>query len=250
MISDDSKTQASPMSATQMGKHISSEFQIELEEVRSRVLAMGGLVEQQVKDALEALTSANAELADQVILNDIRVNSMEVAIDEECSRILARRQPAAGDLRLVISIIKTITDLERIGDEAERIARMARTLSTSDHLPSGVAEVDHLGAKAIDELNAALDCFARLDVDAALEVARKDIKVDREYESLMRQCITFMMEDPRSVRRVLDVMWCAKALERVGDHAQNISEYVIYLVKGKDVRHISLDDMAEQLRDI
>ena len=229
------------------GKHISSEFQIELEDVRSRVLAMGGLVEQQVKDALEALITANGELAEQVVRNDMRVNGMEVSIDEECSQILARRQPAAGDLRLVISIIKTITDLERIGDEAERIARMARQLAGSDRLPNGLAEVEHLGKRAIDELNDALDSFARLDPEAALDVARQDLKVDREYESLVRQCITFMMEDPRSVKRVLDVMWSAKALERVGDHAKNISEYVIYLVKGKDVRHISLEDMEEHV---
>lgn len=230
-----------------LGKHISHQFQSELEDVRGRVLAMGGLVEQQVKDAVEALMTANGDLAEQVIRNDFRVNGMEVSLDEECGRILARRQPAAGDLRLIISVIKTITDLERIGDEAERIARMAQRLADTDGVPSSMAEIEHLGELVSTEVHSSLDSFARLDPEAALQVALDDVKVDREYESLMRQCMTFMMEDPRTIRRVLDVMWSARALERIGDHAKNISEYVIYLVRGKDVRHISLEDMEQEV---
>ena len=230
-----------------LGQHISHQFQSELEDVRSRVLAMGGLVEQQVRDALEALMEGNGDLAEHVIRTDFRVNGMEVSLDEECGRILARRQPAAGDLRLIISIIKTITDLERIGDEAEKIARMAQRLAAADFSAKGLAEVQHLGNHVSDEIHAALDSFARLDPEAALNVAAEDVKVDREYESVMRQCMTFMMEDSRTIRRVLDVMWSARALERIGDHAKNISEYVIYLVKGKDVRHISLEDLRQEV---
>lgn len=231
-----------------IGQHISQQFNEELEDIRNHVMAMGGLVEQQLTDALVALVECNRELGEQVISNDHRVNGLEVNIDEECSRVLARRQPAAGDLRLIVAVIKTITDLERIGDQAERVGRMAVRLADAEMKQTHYVELQHIGNHVREMLHNALDAFARMDPVAALNVAREDIKVDNEYESIMRQLMTFMMEDPRTISRVLDVMWAARALERIGDHARNISEYVIYLVKGKDVRHVSLDQMEEEVR--
>lgn len=228
--------------------HISSQFNAELEDVRQRALAMGGLVEQQIVDATRALVDLDVELAQQVILNDLKINRLEVYIDEECSRILAKRQPTASDLRLVYAVIKTITDLERIGDEAEKIARMAEDLASQERLQDHMVEVHHLSRQVSHMVRNALDAFARMDADAALDVAREDLTIDREYEALMRQCITFMMEDPRTIRRVMDIIWCARSLERIGDHAKNISEYVIYFVKGKDVRHIGLEALEREVK--
>lgn len=228
--------------------HISSQFNAELEDVRQRVLAMGGLVEQQIIDATRALMDADRTLAERVMRNDTQVNQLEVYIDEECSRILARRQPTASDLRLVYAVIKTITDLERIGDEANKIARMASDLSQQERFSDGMVEVQHLSQHVSQMVHDALDSFARMDVDAALAVARKDQQIDREYEALLRQCITFMMEDPRTIRRVMDIIWSVRALERIGDHAKNITEYVIYFVKGKDVRHLSIEDMEREAK--
>ena len=231
-----------------IGQHISQQFNAELEDIRNRVMAMGGLVEQQLTDAITALVDANPALGEQVITNDHKVNGLEVSIDEECSRVLARRQPTAGDLRLVVAVIKTITDLERIGDQAERVGRMAVRLADAEIKQSHYVELQHIGNHVREMLHDALDAFARMDAEAALAVAREDVKVDKEYESIMRQLMTYMMEDPRTISRVLDVMWAARALERIGDHAGNICEYVIYLVKGKDVRHVSLDQMEEEVR--
>ncbi len=228
-----------------IGHHISRQFNEELEDVRNQVLSMGGLVEQQIADAIKALVTGDRRLAEQVIENDRKVNGLEVMIDEECTQILARRQPAASDLRLVIAVIKTITDLERIGDQAEKIARMGIHLSEMDRPKSQYYEVQALGERVIKMLHQTLDSFARMDVDAAIQVSEMDDVIDHEYDGIMRKMVTFMMEDPRAIKRSLDVIWSVRALERIGDHSKNICEYVIYLVKGKDVRHTSTEYMKE-----
>ena len=227
--------------------HISRQFNSELEDIRSRVLQMGGLVEQQIEQAIIALAKADTGLAEEVVTNDYKVNKMEVTIDEECSQIIARRQPTAGDLRLVMAVIKTITDLERIGDEAEKIARMAARLASEERPKNNYMEIQSLGNHVRQMVHDSLDAFARLDPVAALRIAREDELVDREYDGVMRQMITYMMEDPRSISRMLNVIWAARALERIGDHASNICEYVIYLVKGKDVRHTRIEDIEKEI---
>jgi len=228
-------------------QHISQQFEKELEDIRSRVLAMGGLVEQQVNNSLEALMTGDNELAREVMALDDDVNDLEITIDEECIQIIALRQPTAGDLRLVTGILKTITDLERIGDESVSIARMALNLSQKDRPKKNYRELQTLGHHVRGMLRDALDSFARFDVDQAMEVAREDQAVDGEYETIIRQLITYMMEDARAVTRVIDMMWSARSLERIGDHAHNICEHVIYMVEGKDVRHLSIENMEELL---
>lgn len=227
--------------------HISHQFNAELEDIRSRVLQMGGLVEQQIGQAINALVSGDVALAQAVATEDYKVNKMEVTIDEECSQIIARRQPAASDLRLVVAVIKTITDLERIGDEAEKIARMAQRLAGEERPKNNYIEIQALGNHVRQMVHDALDAWARLDIEAALRVAREDKQVDNEYVGIIRQMITYMMEDPRTISRTLDVIWTARALERIGDHARNMCEYVIYLVKGKDVRHTSIEQIEKEV---
>ena len=217
------------MSKTNSG-HISQQFNSELEEIRSHVLAMGGLVENQIRNAIQALVSGDVPLAETVINRDAEVNKAEVSIDEECTHIIARRQPAATDLRLVIAVIKTITDLERIGDQAERVARMGTRLAEVERPKNNYHELQNMGEHVAKMVHGALDAFARSDVDAAIKVSKEDEQVDQEYDGLMRQCLTFMMEDPRKITQMLDIMWAARAIERIGDHAKNICEYVIYLV--------------------
>lgn len=226
--------------------HISKQFNEELEDVRNSVLNMGGLVEQQLNDAMQALLENDISIAEEVSGNDYKVNSCEVSIDEECSRILARRQPAASDLRLVVAVIKTITDLERIGDEAEKIANMIIHLAGLDSTGNNFDALLHMGETVQKMLNQSLDAFARLDIDLAIKTAKRDKKVDKEFDAISRQMITFMMEDPRAIKQSLDIMWSARALERIGDHACNICEYIIYLVKGKDIRHTSLSNIESE----
>lgn len=233
------------MEAGDITQHTSRRYNEELEGIRSRVLTMGGAVEDQIDQAMRALVASDGQLAEEVVTADHRINLQEVMLDEECNRILARRQPAAGDLRLVITVLKIITDLERVGDEACKIARMAGHLAQMDRSPHGYHALEHMAARARAMLTDALDAFARMDPRAALEVVHADEEVDREYEAIWRQNITFMMEDPRTIRRMLDIIWCARALERVGDHSRNIAEYVIFLVGGRDVRHISLQEMRD-----
>ena len=235
------------METADLYHHIHSRFNADLEGVRSSVLQMGGLVEKQLQDGTRALVTGNGALGEEVAQLDRKVNAMEIAIDEDCSRILATRNPAASDLRLLLAIIKTITDLERIGDEAEKLGHIAAKLATVERPADRYREIKHMGDLVAAMVHGALDSFARLDIDRALEIARRDRQVDEEYEALQRQCITFMMEDPRTIRRALDVLWVARALERVGDHAKNICEYVIYMVLGKDVRHLSIEDVEQQL---
>lgn len=230
-------------------QHISHQFNAEMQGLRNHVMSMGGLVEQQIISAVEALQTLDAVKGEKVIRKDHKVNAMEVSIDEECARILARRQPAASDLRMVVAVIKTITDLERIGDEAEKIARMAVHMSEQDsRYHPRYSGVQHLTSHVSGMVHETLDAFARLDVDAALQVLKTDEVVDAEYQAFMRQMITYMMEDPRTISEVLDIVWAARALERIGDHAKNICEYVIYLVKGKDIRHIDIQEVEKDIR--
>ena len=236
------------METSDLTHHISRRFNEDLERVRSKVLAMGGFVEQQLIKGVAALVNGDSLLGDEVARDDVQVNSMEVAIDEECQRILATRAPTASDLRLIVAVIKAITDLERMGDECEKIGYIAARLATQERPADKYREIKHLGRIVEGMVHDALDAFARMDAEAALKVARQDRLVDEEYESIQRQGITFMMEDPRSIRRALDTMWIVRALERIGDHAKNMCEYVIYVVHGKDVRHTRLEDIESQMR--
>lgn len=229
--------------------HISKQFDTELESIRASVLQMGGLVESQIKSAVESLVKSDVNLMTRVIAEDHRVNAMEVKIDEACSQMIARRQPTAGDLRLIMTVVKTITDLERIGDEAEKIARMAKMLSQKNVLSKPrYHEIERASEIAVDMLRKALDAFARLDVVMAAQVVRQDDQVDEEFRGIMRYLITFMMEDPRTISTSLEILFVAKAIERIGDHAQNMAEYVIYMVKGRDVRHVTVDEIEREVQ--
>ena len=231
------------------GHHISKQFNLELEEIKNNMLEMGGVIERQIADAMRSLLEGDTGLAAQVLTVENRIDSMEINMDEECSLILARRHPAASDLRLVLAIIKAVRDLERIGDESAKIARMAIKLSEEGEFSQGLVEFRHLADSVTRMVSGSLDAFARYDADAALEVVRDDVAVDKVYASVMRSLITYMMEDPRSISRVLNMLWALRALERIGDHAKNVAEHVIYLVKGMDVRHEKLADVEEQLED-
>tara|TARA_B100000029_G_scaffold482481_1_gene532579 strand:- start:1935 stop:2675 length:741 start_codon:yes stop_codon:yes gene_type:complete len=233
------------MEVESLGQHISRSFNEDLESIRNSVLKMGGMVEEQFGCALKALTDADSELGLEVASNDEKINQMEVSIDEECSRVLATRSPAAGDLRLIIATIKTITDLERIGDEAEKIGSLAAKLAAVERPRTNYRELRNLARHVKDMIRNSLDAFARLDVQLALEVVKADKEVDLEYETIYRQSITFMMEDPRTISSIMDLTWTARALERIGDHTKNICEYVIFLAHGKDVRHSDLDNIRE-----
>ena len=234
-----------------MDKHLSSQFDAELSGISTRVLEMGGLVEAQVAQAVQALTLFSTDIATQVIRIEERVNQMEMEIDRDLSSIIARRQPTARDLRLLIAISKTIGNLERVGDEAARIARTVQGLvspGVSSRLRFPVSDVSHEASLATNLLRKSLDAFARLDTNQALEVIRQDNEIDREFDGLMRKLITYMMEDPRTISAAIDLVFVAKAIERVGDHAKNLAEQIIYIVKGTDVRHNPPDAVADMVK--
>ncbi|PXW98684.1 PhoU-like phosphate uptake regulator [Sphaerotilus hippei] len=227
-----------------MDKHLVSQFDNELNGISTRVLEMGGMVESQVAQAIYALTHFSSETAAQVIQTEERVNQMEVEIDRDLSGIIARRQPTARDLRLLIAISKTIGNLERVGDEAARIARTVQRLvntGVSSRLRLPVSDVSFEAQLAIASLHKALDAFARLDVNQAIAVIKQDNEIDAEFDGFMRKLITYMMEDPRTISASIDLVFVAKAIERVGDHAKNLAEQIIYIVKGTDVRHNTPD---------
>lgn len=228
-------------------QHISKQFDNELEDIRSKVLSMGGIVEQQLSNALKALVEGDTDKAQLVIEKERLVNSSEVNIDQECTQILARRQPAASDLRLVMAIIKTITDLERVGDEAQKIAKFAIKLAEKQGPKSYYVGINAMGNLVVKMMHDALDAFARMDSQAALAVAEKEPESDEQYSVILRQLITYMMEDPRNISGSIDAVLTARALERVGDHARNVCENVIYLVEGVDVRHVSLEDIEKEI---
>ena len=210
---------------------------------------MGGLVEEQVTDAVQAIETADCDLADKVRSTESSVDQREIELDRECTLILARRQPAASDLRLVLMVTRATTDLERMGDEANKIAKMALALNDDGKSPRGYTELRHIGSNALRLVNLSLDAFARFDVNAAIQVVRDDKLIDQDYRTAVRELITYMMEDPRSISRVMNIMWALRALERIGDHARNIAEHVIYLVHGMDVRHVPIGEIEEQLQE-
>lgn len=230
------------------GEHSSKQYDTDLETIRSKVLAMGGLVESQFQDAISCFRTGNVPQAEQVIKADENVNNLEVSLDDACSHLIVKRQPTANDLRTVMATIKVITDLERIGDESTKIARAAKSITER-----GITTINHyetirvMSISASNMLHDALDAFARLDGKQAIRLIAQDELVDHEFRSIMRTLITFMMEDPRTISGALDTLWVAKAIERIGDHAKNIAEYVIYIVEGKDIRHT--DYAASQLED-
>jgi phosphate transport system protein len=230
-------------------KHLSTQFDSELTSVSSQVMELGGLVESQIRQAIYALQHFSLEAAHEVTANETRVNAMEIEIDHDLSSIIARRQPTARDLRLLIAISKTTANLERVGDEAEKIARMVRSIiegGTPRALPS--LELRYAADLASGLLNKALDAFARLDVNAALSILKEDDLIDKEFDGFVRKLITYMMEDPRTISASLDLLFLAKAIERIGDHAKNIAEFIIYVVKGEDVRHSSLDRIESVIK--
>ncbi len=224
-------------------KHLSTQFDAELSGISGRVLEMGGLVESQVVQAMEALAQFDGELSALVLQQEDRVNQMEMEIDRDLSAIIARRQPTARDLRLLIAISKAIANLERVGDEAARIARMVQRLigtGMSSRMRLPAADVEFGAQLAIAQLRKSLDAFARLDTAKALEVLKQDDQIDQEFDGLLRKLITYMMEDPRTISASIDLVFVAKAIERIGDHAKNLAEAIIYIVKGTDVRHTSM----------
>lgn len=235
------------MDYSNSGRHISSQFDEELKEVRNAVLSMGGEVEKQLADAIRAIKDSDHELADKVLSNDTKVNTFEVDIDNACTQLIAKRQPTARDLRQIIATFKTIADLERIGDEVKRIAGVAKESFSSEqqHL---LAALENLGQLVLSMLRTVLNAFARMDAEEALDVHRTDQGIDRQYEAMLRQLMTYMMEDPRSIPKIMDVVFSARSLERIGDRCQNIAEYVIYNVHGKDVRHTSDETLEQTVR--
>jgi phosphate transport system protein len=233
------------------GEHSSRIYDQELEAIRSRILEMGGLVESQLKTAIDAFDHANMELAASAIDTDDRVDEMQLEIDRMVNNVIARRQPTAGDLRMIMGVAKTITDLERTGDEASKIARAARWMQEKGDISrlTRIPDIRIAGEAAAQMLRGALDAFARLDPVAAAAIIRDDKGVDERFRAILRQLITFMMEDPRSISPAIDTIWAAKAIERIGDHAKNIAEHVIFIAQGADVRHAKPEEVAQAVRE-
>ena len=228
-------------------EHLSKQYDQDLEGLRSRVLQMGGLVEAQILASIDAFAGGDPALVERIIASEAKVDEFEVNIDNDCGQIIARRQPAASDLRLIMAISKTVTDLVRIGDEAEKIARMSGQIHVGGRMPlEQFAGIRHAAATAVSMLRQGLDAFARLDALEAAKVIREDRAIDSEFRSILRQLITFMMEDPRTISAALEVLWVAKAVERIGDHAKNIAEHVIYIVRGTDVRHTAIEQIERE----
>jgi phosphate transport system protein len=227
----------------QPAAHTSKHFDAELETIRARVLEMGGIVEYQIRYAVEALRHGDTALISRVIHDESRVNQLEREIDEACTQVVARRAPAANDLRFLMMVYKTLTDLERIGDEAKKIALVARGLRLAERPGPGLAQIQRVATLVIDMLRGALDGLARLEAQVMPEVVKQDEEVDEHFKGILRQLLTYMIEDPRTISRSIDAIFVAKSLERIGDHAKNISEYVIYMTKGKDVRHVSIEEI-------
>lgn len=232
-----------------MSDHISQQFDNELENLRQHFLTMGGVVENQISDSVQALLDSDEVLAEEVKEKDGTVNQLDQLIDEECTRILAKRQPAASDLRMIVSISKAVGDLERMGDEAKKIASLTLNLVAEGESPRGYVEINRIGQMVSRMVHDALDAYARLDVDTAVRVARQDRTVDMEYKTALRSLVTYMMEDPRSISRVLNVIWVLRSLERIGDHSRNICHHLVYLVKGIDVRHMSMKEIGQEIEN-
>ena len=232
-----------------MSDHTSKNFDLELESLRTRVLQMGGMAEEQVRKAIDGLHNGDLDLLESVIRNDALVNQMEVDIEASCNQIIAKRQPTAIDLRMIVSVLKAISDLERIGDKARKIARLGSELARTPAAGALNIELSHMAETALRMLRLSLDGFARIDLTLVGEALKLDNVVNTEYQSITRQLITYMMEDPRTITRSLDIMTIAKAIERIGDHAVNIAEYVVYIAKGLNVRHASVDEVAATIAD-
>lgn len=229
-----------------LGQHISKKFNQELESLRDDVMQMGGLVEEQLADSISAIINNDSELGQKVIIGDKKVNQKELSIYEDCIKTLAKRQPTASDLRLIISILQSISDLERVGDLAQRIGKNAVDISEDNFGTHHYTELKHLAKLTQNILRASLDAFARLDANAAIETIAQDSSINQEYEALSRQLITYMMEDPRTIKPILKVTSAARAFERIGDHSKNICEYVVYLVKGEDIRYLGMDEVRHK----
>jgi phosphate transport system protein len=230
-------------------EHTSKQYDAELESVRERVLLMGELVGRQVRLGIDVLIKSDEALMDRIIAEDHRVNALEVGIDESCTQIIARRQPTANDLRAVMMMIKTITDLERIGDEAKKIAITAKNLSRKKSLTlPRFNKIKIMTKLTLDMLAQSLDAFAKLDISAVPQIMHQDEQVDEEFRAIMRYLVTFMLEDPRTISSALEILFVAKSIERIGDHAKNISEYVVYMVKGRDVRHITVEEIEKEVQ--
>lgn len=231
-----------------LNRHISQRFNAELESLLSKVMAMGGLVERQLEDGLLSLSELDEELGQQVMNSDYKINAMEIEIDEFCIQMLAQRTPVASDLRVILGSMKAIGDLERIGDQAEKLGHFSTILSQNHYSQDLLTGVQSLGDRVRPMLSGALDAYARMDVEKALKVAKKDRKINAEFDNVMRQLITHMMEDPRSIRPALQAQWCARSLERIANHTCNICEYIVYMVTAENVRHVSLDEVRKAFK--